>query len=283
MEKRCLLLAFILFVFISAVFSTTVDLSSKTNDELTNLYQSVLTELLNRSVKKASTNNDTSSPILFRNMPWGTNYKTFTDLIRADGITGGSYYDSYASYSFEFDISDYGGVSGTYWLENSGYKYSNSSVKNLSVGGFPVSAIEAHFLFAHDDNAVYSEKDDCVLYKASYGFKVADGEATYSILEAKLASLYGKGTSKSASSGVWSTAGDYHVYTQCTVWYGADDTGVVLCREYQISDATNSLISDKVTLTYGKSNSLELFNDLKAAMAREELKKAINSNDLSGL
>ena len=266
MGKRCLLLAFILLVFVSAVFSATVDLSSKTNDELTNLYQSILTELLNRTVKNTAANKSTSSPILFRNMPWGTTYQSFSDLLRADGVTGGSFYDSYGSYSFEFEISDYGGITGIYRLDDAGYKYSNSSVKNLSVGGFPVSSIEAYFLFGFDDNAVYSEKNDSVLYKAVYSFKVADGEGAYTVLAAKLSSLYGNGITKSDSSGVWSTAGDYHVYTHCTVWFGANDTGVVLCREYQISDATNSLISDKITLTYGKSNSLELFNNLKAAM-----------------
>lgn len=283
MKKKGLISALVLLFFVSTLFSVSLDFSAKTTEELENIYESVLLEMLTRSVSQAQVNKSSSSPILFRNIPWGTTYKTFSEILRGDGINGGSMYDSYASYSFEFNISDYGGIAGTYRFDDSGYRFSNSSVKDLFVGGFQVSGIGAYFIYGYDDNGVYTEKDDSILYKAYYEFKTVDGSAAYSVLTAKLSSLYGKGESNSASSGIWSTAGNYTAYTECTVWYGPDDTGVVLCREYSILDSTGSIDSDKVTLTYGKSNSVKLFNELKAAIAREELKKATRNNDLSGL
>lgn len=283
MKKRSLLSVLILLFIISVVYSAPLDLSTKTNEELTNIYESVLAELLNRTIPKTSSNYSTKSEILFRNIPWGSSSKSFIEALRDSGVNGGGVSESYNSGSFEFDISDYGGIYSIYRLEGSGYEYNNYSVRDVSVGGFQVSTIGASFLYSHDDDSVDREMDDSTLYMASYTFKAIDGEATYSVLAEKLSSLYGKGVSKSASSGIWSTGGNYHAYTQYTAWYGAKDTGVVLCRVYTISDTTNTITSDKVTLTYGKTNSQMLFNELKAAMAREELKKATSNNDLSGL
>ena len=193
----------------------------------------------------------------------------------------GSISDASYCKSWEFKKDD-GTIKSVDQLSDSGYQYKNYS-PNITVATFEVDQIEAYFLFTYDDNEVYTEQDKSSLYSAKYTFKVVDGTAAYDILSAKLSSLYGEGTKDSNSTGWWSTGGDYHTYTKWTVWYGSDNTGVVLWHEYETYDADSTVKNDKVFLMYGKTNSLMTMAELKSAQAREEIEKAITSDDYDGL
>ena len=225
-------------------------------------------------------NADINSEILFRDTPWGTPATEFQTTMKKQKISGSIGEESY-NYSWEFKPAD-GKIKPVFHLEDCGY-YFSCYPKDLSVASFNVDKIEASFLFTHDENNVYTEKEGSALYKAKYVFDVAVAETAYSVLSTKLTTLYGTGTTGSNSAGWWSTGGDYHTFSEWTTWYGTEDTGVVLCYIYETYDDTNKLKNEELYLLYGKTNSVQMMDDLKAALAREEVEKALTSDDMSGL
>lgn len=220
------------------------------------------------------------SEILFREVPWGTSATQFQSIMKKQKISGSIGEESY-NYTWEFQPDD-GEIKSISRLEDCGY-YFSCYPKSLNVAGFNVGKIEASFLFSHDENDVYTEKEKSSLYKAKYVFDVAVAETAYTVLSQKLASLYGQGSTGSNSTGWWSSGGDYHTFSEWTVWHGENNTGVVLCYIYETYDENNTLKDEELYLLYGKTNSAQIMDELKKAIAREEVEAALTSDDMSGL
>lgn len=250
-----------------------------TTSELTTLYGNILSELGRRSIKTTQ-EKLTDSEILFRGIPWGVSATQYVELMREQGINC-SISDTWNCYSWEFTPSG-GELEATNSMSDAGYTCNASSL-DVKVGGYNIRSIEADFLYTYDADNVYTGEDKSSFYRAIYYFDVVDPASTFEILRGKLSSLYGEGVSEKTSTGYWSTGGDFHEYSEWTVWYGHNDTGVVLWRNYQILDSDGSVKKDSVRLQYGKTNSLIVMAELEAAQAREELEEAMNPSDVNGL
>lgn len=278
-------LAFILSLCILCVVahaeSTTIDFSVYDTKELTSMYGNLLKELSERLLPSSEITITADSPILFRNIPWGTSATEFANSLQVQNISGSISSWNYDVSSWEFEAKD-GEIKPVDSLDDAGFNYSSYSPET-SVAGFKVSEIEAGFMYTFDDNNLFKDEQKSSLISAKYTFDVIDGEASYTVLASKLSTLYGAGEEGKNSTGYWSTGGDFHVYTNWTAWYGPDDTGVVLWRVYETYDSNNTVKADNVYLMYGKTNSLKLMSALKSAMAREELKDAMQSTDMAGL
>lgn len=281
--SKVMAIALLLCLLCSTVLaeSTTVDFSKLETSELISMYGSLLEELNGRMLPINEVKTTTESPILFRSIPWGTSATDFTNTLQGNGVSGSLSGWNYDISSWEFEPKD-GEIKSVNRLEDAGFNYSCYSA-DISVAGYMVSQIEAGFMYTFDDDNLYKDEQKSSLFRAKYTFDVIDGEASYKVLASKLSSLYGTGEEGKNSTGYWSTGGDYHVYTNWTVWYGAEDTGVVLWHVYETYDSNNTVKADNVYLMYGKTNSLSLMTSLKAAMAREEMKDAMQSTDMNGL
>ena len=143
-------------------------------------------------------------------------------------------------------------------LNNGGYRcYSFPS--GLKVAGINVEFLVAYFMYGYDDEAVYSDPNRSSLYLAEYTLAPSDAEAAFAALQGKLSELYGEGVQTDAG----------------TVWYGPGNTGVRLLIDPHEAG--------QLILSYGRTNSLELFSDLRAAMAREELEAVLDADGSDGL
>ena len=223
-----------------------------------------------------------SSPILFRSIPWGISASDFSKEMEKQGIAGKISNGSTCS-SWEF-VRHLGTIEPTHKISDVGFSFRNSS-PDLSVSAFEVSVIDAWFLPGYDEEGVYPDEGRSSLYKARYVFDVADGKGAYEILSSKLSTLYGEGVTESEVIGsvVFSTNRDYRRFADWTVWYGAENTGVVLLHEYELYKDDGQLKSERVHLTYGKTDSLEIIGNLEATIARLENEKAAASDDFEGL
>ena len=250
-----------------------------TTSELTALYGNILAELGRRSIKTTK-EKLTDSEILFRGIPWGISATQYVEMLKEQGINS-STSNVWNCYSWEFTPTG-GELKASNSMSDAGYTCSARDV-DVKVGGFNISSIESDFLYTYDAHNVYTEEDKSSFYRAIYYFDVIDSASTFEVLKGKLSSLYGEGVSERTSTGYWSTGGNFHEYSEWTVWYGQNDTGVVLWRNYQILDSDGSVQKDSVRLQYGKTNSLIVMAELEAAQAREELEEAMNSSDVNGL
>lgn len=257
-----------------------IDFSSLNNNALISIYGKVKTELAKRAIANTSPKADINAPILFRDIPWGTSATAFKKAMSKQKSKG-SISDAYYCETWEYREAN-GTITPRDTMESAGFEYHDYS-PNIQVASFKLSKIEASFLFSHDDAGVYTKEDKSSLYKATYTFDVKDGTAAYDILIAKLTELYGTGTNGTNSTGWWSSDRDYHTNTDWTVWYGTENTGVVLWHEYETFDDDGSVKADTVFLSYGKTDSIQLFSALKAAQAREEMKDVLNSGSFDGL
>ena len=219
--------------------------------------------------------------IQFRGMPFGTSYADFCARLDADGLTPSA--SLRAISSWEVYAKDGDLVSETK-IEDGGFSCSIRSIpEDFAVAGFKVDSLQASFLKDFDEDAVYDDMDRSTLLKASYTFRITDLDASYDILSTKLSTLYGPGEEQSDSTAWFSTGGDYSEYVTWTTWYGDDNTGVYLVKHWEIYDEGNRPKEQSLWLCYGASDSVARIEALRAAFAREEMKKSADMNDLSGL
>jgi hypothetical protein len=167
-------------------------------------------------------------------------------------------------------------------LADAGFYY--CTYDDTVVAGIPVDMIYAYFLYSFDANNLYKEENESQLYYAYYSFNPVDIESAAPILEEKLSGLYGKGQKKSDSSDVINIGGNnYTKYMDTVTWYGANDTALRLYIEHKYDKVTKQTEYTDLRLYYGKSNSVEMINAVKDAMARDEVKKMQNDDSTDGL
>lgn len=250
------------------------DLSDVETSDLYSIYEKILAEICKREITSTSKGDATGKEILFRGIPWGSSADDFSSALKKDGINGSVSNTDFYSWEWEIKSAEMENIDR---LDDVAYKY--VSKNSILVAGYPVKKIDAYFHYTYDDNGVYDKQDASAFYKAQYSFDVVDGAASYEILKQKMISNYGACTEGSSSNGWWSTAGNYHGYIDWSAWYGSNDTGVVLWRYYEITDDTGTMKSDSIYICYGKSDSLVTMAELKAALSREQLKTAAESDN----
>lgn len=276
MKKIIALLLMLMLLPGSAALAET-DYAAMETSELYQTYEAVLAEILRRSQPIERPEDTTNTIITFRGIPWGATPSEFSDAMSSIGLKPS--YKDYDMPSFERDFYWTGTLKASHTLEDSGF-FTNPSVKDLNVAGFPVNYMGAYFHYGFDDENVYEDQEHAQLYLAYYKFNPVDFSTAYDMLAGKLNQLYGEGVVHKTTSGWSASSGSYTTYTNWIVWQGADSTGVCLWYNYDMYD--NGKIEDQeLFLYYGRSDSVELLRSLEAAMAREELEQA--AADMSGL
>lgn len=231
------------------------------------IYLLIVTLLLTCSCSLA----EEKKEILFRGIPWGSSITEYTAAIGKDKISG-NVSSIRSIYSWEIkqknDMDE-----SVLRIEDGGY-YVSSYPKNFAVAGVPVSNIYAYFMFSHDDDGVYTEEDKVSLYMAKYDLEPMDIAETFSILSEKLNNLYGQGKK---AHGAQEYLNGFTEHYNTVTWEGTNNTGVRLFMCYREEDGKKEYRS--LSLVYGKTNSVDLFNDLIAAITREQKKEMLTDNN----
>lgn len=256
------------------------DLSSLTAEELAALYADVVFEMNARVIPPETTPvAGYAEEITFRDTQWGMSPDAFRELMANIGLSGRVREGD--AWSVELDYEKCG-FYYMHQLDGHAYYYAVSP-DNMTVAGFKVKEICAYFMETFDDEEVYTDQANTALYKAYYNFgDIMDYPATYEMLKVKLNSIYGIGESYSAQANLGS---DRTQYQNTTVWYGANDTMVILL-DYHVMYDNGTLYTGYVPMIriyYGKSNSVQMLKDLENAILREQMEEALSDDSNDGL
>lgn len=207
------------------------------------------------------------SPILFRNIPWGTDYDTIVadylkDEVKLSNPDGREYW-----YKFDDVLFDESNWDDYYNAPLGVTTYARtSSLQDLKVAGYDVYSLYLKFVsLPGDDGLLVNDNQHTALYYAYYQIAPKDGDAAYADLLNKLTSIYGDVDLNRVDD-------SFAVYTQ-NVWYGADGTAVSLVRE------TFPSSSDYIYIKYSYRGGDELLKKAYAAVVLEEGVNAGNNTD----
>lgn len=176
----------------------------------------------------------TDKEILFRDVPWGTNFDETQKLLPEFDLYGSTMEGLNAIGTKEV-------LTGKMYNSNSDYDgeisyYAMPLISpDIDVAGYPVYCFYLYYTYS-TENGFSLTDDNTVLYGAEYEFEEPqDLEAMYSDLTNKLSEIYGE------PSDSYDTA-NYLVSGTYTCWYGANDT-VVALQSYDYGEQTSIYIS----------------------------------------
>lgn len=198
--------------------------------------------------------------ILFRDIPWGTNY---TDVDNQHGdfglwpISGDSYItpsvdavlldDQYEGLRFEYgDINIVG----------------NTMDFAPEVAGYTPDEVVLYFAYTVNDGIVNKTEQESAFYGATYRFESMDLESMSNDLVSKLTSLYGQPDENTDDKDMWG-----NVYT-FTHWSGTNDTELTLKTTDSSEDSTG-FYSDEISISYAWRKGDELLQAASDALKSE--------------
>ena len=203
---------------------------------------------------------DTDSEIVFHGIPWGIGIDELTEQLNqrdipTDGINAGADM-KFWDYQFLSITEDHVDSTGFYMYF---YDYDDK----VKIAGYPVLSMYLYSHYGIADGKISLDANYSEYYLATIRFAASDEMVVgmYSDLLTKLTKLYGscaEGTTKE--------------YTHA-VWYGANDTAVMLYRsagEYQY-----------VCLIYGKTISKQELLELRRLVIEHEIQSV--ADDTTGL
>lgn len=177
---------------------------------------------------------ETDKEILFRDIPWGTNFNDTCELLPEFELYGSTMEGLNAIGTKEVLTGKMYDSSNNYDGEISFYAMPVIS-PDIDVAGYPVYGFYLYYTYLTENGFSLSE-DNTVLYGAEYELEEPqDLEATYSDLTNKLSEIYGE-PDDSYDTANYLAKGTY------TCWNGANDTAVAL-QSYDYGDQTSIYVS----------------------------------------
>lgn len=184
---------------------------------------------------------ETDQEILFRNVPWSTNYSEVQSLLPEFDWYAMSY-EYMKTYSVDdVLLGDYEGID----FNNGGINMTAMPFTNkeIEVAGYTTCDIQLYFSYIPVDGKLTQDENDTALYAAMYEFTPQNLKEMSSDLIDKLSSLYGEPDDKFTSTD-W-----LNLATTCITWNGANDT-VVTLRAVDTSKDTTDLYDDELYISY---------------------------------
>lgn len=268
----CVLIA---SITLSVAADSIIDWASYSTEEVEQIYAESFAEMMHRSQKAKSSTISSDKEITFRSVPWTCIPEVLSASMADSGISLQLLEGNCQSWESDFYWT--GTLAPIMMLDNGGF-FSNNSPKNMTVAGYPVKTLYTYFAYDYDKENVYKDVEQSKFYKARYDIDAIDTKATYDILNQKLSQLYGEGVKHLETSGWTSSAGHSTKYTDWIVWYGANNTGVYLWYNYVKFD-DGHIEDETISIIYGKSDSMIMLQNLKAALAYQQLKEALENTD----
>lgn len=181
-----------------------------------------------------SSKQSTDKEILFRDIPWGTNFNDTQTLLPEFELYGSSMEGLSAIGTKEILTGQMYNSDNNYDGEISFYAMPLIS-PDIDVAGYPIYNMYLYYTYSTDNDFLLSD-NNTVLYGAQYEFdKPQNLELMYSDLSNKLSEIYGN-PSETYNNDGYLSKGMY------TCWYGANDTAVAL-QSYDYGDEANVYVS----------------------------------------
>lgn len=215
----------------------------------------------------------TREEILFRDIPWGTNYENATSQVPEVNFV--SYQgESIKTYSVEEIVYGFG----------IRFEYTDINIKahnlfgSICVAGYDTSSVDLFFAYVPVGDSLSRLDKDSALYAASYEFNPIDTKAMAKDLKEKLSAMYGDPSETSHGEDFWGGAVDY------TYWYGANDTLLVLC----VDDESESRwkLSERIRIVYAWREGDRLLQEASDCLEREAIageKSKFGNGNTNGL
>ena len=206
---------------------------------------------------------NSTSPILFRNIPWGSSMQTV--LRSFDGL------------SFSEPRDDYAGTVNHYIYENSDIRYTDyvctkvyaRQLNGMMVAGYELSNLYLYFAYTPDETRTLPKDENHTAFTmGEYKIVPKDLSFVMNDLMQKLSRLYGEPVDHKTTG--WSITHDIYV------WRGADGTVVSLIGENYSSGSTY------IYIRYSFDGANEYYQNAMDALAYEEMLNT-DTDDVSGL
>lgn len=215
-----------------------------------------------------------STPILFRNIPWGSSLTEVKEILKEYNVSGSS-----GKGMRTWTVEDYteGDFAGKYYkAENINIHANGSFSKKVEVAGYEAS-FEMSFAFMPIDGHLTHEESDSALFAARYTINPADVKSAENDLINKLSSLYGTGTNGKSQSEILGGT------TTKTIWnVGGEMKVVLMATDYK----DGSLGKDEITISYVWTRGNMLLDNAYEAetnAAKTQEKKNYNNSNTDGL
>ncbi len=228
---------------VTTVTETTTSPATTTTKETTTKATTTTTEPTTESSPKitfATSVQNKTVEITFRDIPWGTSYADAKELLSDLDLwklTG----ESYKTYSVEdITLGDYKGIS---FEKNDINIIGNTWNSHIDVAGYTTEDITLFFAYVPVDGVLTKTEEDSALYGARYEFKPENLSEAADDLEEKLSSLYGEPDSTKTDSDIWGNK-----YTYIT-WTGKRNTEVVM-KICDSSQCSLSFYYDEIYISY---------------------------------
>ena len=187
---------------------------------------------------------ENKTEILFRNIPWGTNYADIKQEL-SDFDWYDMSFDMMRTYSVYEVLTDSPYADGVLDFENSGINmiaqpFSN---KETEVAGYTTTDIQLFFAYTPIDGTLPKDDINTALYGATYSFSPQNLQQMSEDLISKLSYLYGEADQTTTDKDIFGNK------TSITWWSGDNDTHVVL-RTIDSSEDTSDLYDDELFISY---------------------------------
>ncbi len=223
--------------------------------------------------KNVPDGNENKEEILFRNIPWGTDYDDVVSQIPEVTFypfTG----EIYKTYSVDQIITGDG-----LRFECKDININGSAISgSLSVAGYQTTDVDLYFAYVPVNGALTKEKEDSAFYGASYEFTPEDTKGMASDLKEKLTSIYGEASKTTQEKDLWGGIVKY------TYWYGANDTLLVLCVDDESASSWKS--TEKIRIVYAWREGDKLLQEASDCLKREAVaneKSKFGNGNTNGL
>lgn len=229
----------------------------------------VLTMLVVFALSTVSALAATDQEILFRGIPWGTDYNTAKSMLTDFPMVVPMHGEAFKMYSIdEIILGDGEGIRFEYHDIN---VFATCTPSSIDVAGYKTSGVTAFFAFLPVDGVLTRDMADTAMYGGRYEFEPINTDAMSEDLCAKLTGLYGEPDETSDRKDFVGNTYDY-VY-----WKGANDSMVALSVRH--GTQTNSIYKDKIWISYVNTKGDEM---LQTASDTAKSEAIANEADAAG-
>ena len=201
---------------------------------------------------------ETDKEILFRDIPWGTNYTDVDNLLGEFNlleIAG----EGYQTKSIDDII--YGDYEGIDFKYNDINIIGSSLNSDVDVAGYTPEQIQVFLSYVPVDGAITHTDEDSALYGAQYEFYPVNIDQMESDLKEKLYGLYGEPDDEKYDTDLFDSSMHY------TFWYGANDTELVL-KSVKPAE-TDTLTENTIYISYIWKKGDELLQTAEDILAND--------------
>ncbi len=209
---------------------------------------------------------ETSKPILFRGVEWGSTNKDVIKVLPA-GVKMRDLRTMEYWYPMSDMMYDENGWANQFKAEIGCYCYAqSSSLKGVKVAGYDVEDLYLYYIYTPDKNGklIKDEAHTAFIY-GYYKIEPKDPDAVFDDLANKLSALYGDIDEEQSNSSL--------IDDKMYLWYGAEGTMVSLFRQDYSSG------SHYIYIKYGFSGGDDLMEAAYEAAVREESESAASNFD----